>query len=478
MKVLQKVGIWLLALMVATASVAQSAPATKVFSNEQLDQMLAPIALYPDSLLAQVLMASTYPTQVKSAAAWSKANPKQQGDAAVTAAEREGWDPAVTSLVAFPSLIQQMAEHPDDTQKIGDAFLAQPSDVMDSVQRLRAAAQKAGNLKTTEQQKVVVEQQKIIIEPAQPQVVYVPTYNPAVVYGPWMYPSYPPYYWPPPYGYYGGAVLATGIAWGVAIGVGNALWGGCNWGGGDVNVNVNKYNNINRNNQITNASGNRANWQHNSANRGGAPYRDQGSREKFDNRKAGADGRQDYRGKGDSRDADRARADQAMRDRGVDTGAAARDRAGDRTGDRAGDRAGDRTGDRAGDRVGDRAGDRGGAGTGDRGGVGGGDRGSAGGGDRGGFGGGGPSASTGDMNRGGGYDRSSSAGGRDSAFSGAGNAAQTRQSADRGRASTGSSAASRSAPAARPSSSGASRGGGGGGGRGGGGGGRGGGGRR
>ena len=91
---------------------------------------------------------------------------------------------------------------------------------MDSVQRLRAAAQKAGNLKTNEQQKVSVEQQKIIIEPAQPQVVYVPAYNPAVVYGPWMYPSYPPYYWPPPVGYYGGAILATGIAWGVAIGVG------------------------------------------------------------------------------------------------------------------------------------------------------------------------------------------------------------------------------------------------------------------
>jgi hypothetical protein len=249
---------------------------------------------------------------VKSAAAWSNQS-KQQGDAAVTAAEKEGWDPAVTSLVAFPSLIQQMAEHPDDTQKIGDAFLAQPSDVMDSVQRLRAAAQKAGNLKTRAA-KVVVEQQKIIIEPAQPGTVYVPTYNPAVVYGAWWYPSYPPYYWPPPYGYYGGAVLATGIAWGVAIGVGNALWGGCNWGGGDVNVNVNKYNNINRNNQIS-GSGDRANWQHNAKNREGAPYRDQGSRDKFDNRKSGADGRQDFRGKTDGRDADRARRSGAARPR-------------------------------------------------------------------------------------------------------------------------------------------------------------------
>ena len=151
---MQRIAVWVLALVIAGVSFAQQSQTTKVFSNEQLDQMLAPIALYPDSLLAQVLMASTYPTQVKSAAAWSKANPKQQGDAAVTAAEKEGWDPAVTSLVAFPSLIQQMAEHPDEVQKIGDAFLAQPSDVMDSVQRLRAAAQKAGNLKTNEQQKV------------------------------------------------------------------------------------------------------------------------------------------------------------------------------------------------------------------------------------------------------------------------------------------------------------------------------------
>lgn len=428
MRALQRIGVWLLALAFATASFAQSAPA-KVFSTEQLDQMMAPIALYPDSLLAQVLMASTYPVQVKDAAAWSKANKGKEGDAAVSAVESQGWDPSVASLVAFPSLIQQMGEHPDETQKIGDAFLAQPDDVMNSVQRLRAAAQKAGNLKTNEQQKVVVEQQKIIIEPAQPQTVYVPAYNPAVVYGAWWYPSYPPYYWPPPYGYYPGAVLATGIAWGVAIGVGNALWGGIGWGNNDVNINVNKYNNINRNNQITNVSGNRANWQHNANNRQGAPYRDQASRDKFDNRKAGADGRQDYRGKGDSRDADRARADQAMRDRGVDTGAASRDRAGDRSGDRAGDRAGNRAGDRGGIQTSDRGGQQG-------------------------------------FDRGGGHqgvDRSGpSAGNRDSAFSGAGNAAHTRQAADRGRASAGGgAAASRPTHTARPSGGGAQRGGGG-----------------
>jgi hypothetical protein len=303
MKRWQNIGVWLLALVVATASVAQTSPGAKTFSNEQLDQMLAPIALYPDSLLAQVLMASTYPSQVKDAAAWSKANKGKEGDSAVTAVESKGWDPSVASLVAFPSLVQQMGDHPDQVQAIGDAFLAQPSDVMDSVQRLRAAAQKAGNLRSTEQQKVVVEQQKIVIEPASPQVVYVPVYNPTVVFGPWWYPSYPPFYWPPPYGFYPGAVLASGIAWGVAIGVGNALWGGIGWGNNDVNINVNRYNNINVNNKLTNVSSNRASWQHNANNRQGVPYRDQASREKFDNRKAGAENRQDFRGKGDAGDA-------------------------------------------------------------------------------------------------------------------------------------------------------------------------------
>src|SRR5215468_225046 len=176
-----------------------------------------------------------------------------------------------------------MNEKLDWTQKLGDAFLADQKAVLDAVQRLRTRADKSGNLKSTEQQKVIVEQEPqtqqtvIKIEPANPQTVYVPAYNPTVVYGAWAYPSYPPYYWPPPYGYYPGAALATGIAWGVAIGVGGALWGGCNWGRGDVNVNVNKYNTVNNSsNRINNASGN-TNWQHNGANRKGAPYRDSGS---------------------------------------------------------------------------------------------------------------------------------------------------------------------------------------------------------
>ena len=153
-----------------------------------------------------------------------------------------------------------------------------PSDVIDAVQRLRATAQNAGNLKTNEQQKVIGRagspQQSHQDRAAQPQTVYVPAYNPAVVYGPWLYPYYPPYYWPPPIRVLRRRGARDGHCWGVAIGVGSALWGGCNWGGGDVNINVNKYNNINRNSQISNS-----NWQHNADNRKGAPYRDQASRE-------------------------------------------------------------------------------------------------------------------------------------------------------------------------------------------------------
>ena len=319
---------WLAGCLMAIAALSGVAPLSaqeaKTFTNEQLDQMMAPIALYPDALLAQVLMATTYPADVAEAAKWSKENSKQQGDAAVKAVESKGWDPSVNSLVAFPQLIQTLGAQPEQVQKVGDAFLAQPKDVMDSVQRLRAQANKAGNLKSSEQQKVITEpapagsaQQTVIkIEPANPEVVYVPSYNPTVVYGAWAYPSYPPYYWPPPVGYYPGAALASGIAFGIGVGVVNSIWGGCNWGGGDVNINVNKYNNINANK--IDASNRQSNWSHNSNNRKGVPYGDNASRQKYDRSVAGANERQGYRGKTDAQSADRARAQQTMQQRGVD----------------------------------------------------------------------------------------------------------------------------------------------------------------
>src|SRR6478735_9924502 len=162
----------------ASATPVPTAPAANgTFSQAQIDQMMAPIALYPDSLLSQVLMASTYPADVADAAKWSKANPQQSGDAAVRAVENQPWDPSVKSLVAFPQILQTMGEKPDWVQNLGDAFLASSKDVLDSAQRLRARARDSGNLKTTEQQTVTVQQEAITIEPANPQTVYVPLYN-------------------------------------------------------------------------------------------------------------------------------------------------------------------------------------------------------------------------------------------------------------------------------------------------------------
>ncbi|MFM0661904.1 DUF3300 domain-containing protein [Paraburkholderia sediminicola] len=231
-------------------------------STQQLDSLTAPIALYPDALLAQVLMAATFPQDVQAAAAWSKANSKLQGDDAVKAVASEPWDPSVQSLVAFPQVLATMASKPDWVSQLGTAFLGQSNDVMDSVQRLRKQAQAAGNLKTSSQQKVVVEQSTIQIVPANPQVVYVPTYNPTVVYGTWPYPAYPPVYVPPPPGYAIASGLAAGLAFGAGVAVANSLWGGVNWNTHDVNINVNRYNNINVNNRL-NVNSSTTNWNRN-----------------------------------------------------------------------------------------------------------------------------------------------------------------------------------------------------------------------
>ena len=250
-----------LATGIALPGIAHAQAAVKV-SNQKLDSLTAPIALYPDPLLAQVLMAATYPKELESAAAWSKAHASMTGDEAVKAVASQPWDPSVQSLVAFPQVLATMASKPDWVKQIGDAFLAQPNDVMDSVQRLRKQAHEAGNLKSGDQQKVVIEQSTIQIQPANPQVVYVPTYNPAFVYGPWLYPAYPPVYIPPPPGYAIATGFAAGLAFGAGIAVTNALWGGFNWNSHEVNVNVNHYNNINVNNRLS-ASGGTTNWNRN-----------------------------------------------------------------------------------------------------------------------------------------------------------------------------------------------------------------------
>lgn len=301
------------ALSFQPLAVAMAEDSNKTFSQEQLDQMMAPIALYPDSLLSQILMASTYPADVSEAVKWSKANTQQKGDDAVKAVQDKSWDPSVMSLVAFPQVLEMMGQKPDWVQNVGDAFLADSKGVMDTVQALRKKAKDQGNLETTKEQKVTVEeqagQQVIVVEPANPTVVYVPTYNPTVVYGTWWYPAYPPYYYHPI-----GTAFATGIAFGIGIGITNALWGGCNWGRGNVNINVNRHNNINVNRNHLNVNNRNTNWNHNSNNRKGVPYRDQASRQKYSKQRSGIDQRRDYRG----RDAQRDKARSTLSQRGFD----------------------------------------------------------------------------------------------------------------------------------------------------------------
>jgi hypothetical protein len=245
------------------------------YSAEQLDALLAPIALYPDELLTQVLMASVYPLEIVDAARWAEnpANKSLTGDALTNALTPVSWDPSVKSLVPFPQVLTMMNSQLDWTQQLGYAMAVQQNDVMASIQRLRRQAQIAGQLKSNEQQVVRSEGQTIIIAPAQPSVVYVPSYNPNVVYGTWPYPSYPPVYYPPPPGYAVGSALLTGLAFGTGVAITAGLWGWArpNWGGGYMNVNVNRYNSINVNRtQIHNSA-----WRASSvANRpGGAGFR-------------------------------------------------------------------------------------------------------------------------------------------------------------------------------------------------------------
>ena len=311
-----------LALVLCLQPVLVVAQAAQPLTKEELDQLVAPVALYPDTLLSQVLMAATYPADVADAAKWSAAHSNVKGDDAVKAVDAQQWDPSVKALVGFPQVLQMMGQKPDWVQKLGDAFLASSKDVLDSAQRLRARAQKTGNLKSNEQQKVVVDTsqatQVIQIQPANPQVVYVPAYNPTVVYGTWPYPSYPPYYMPPPPAYYPGAALASGIAFGIGVGITASLWSDCDWHHGDVNINVNKYNNINVNNKI---NANQTTFQHNGANRRGVPYRDATSQQRYGKSIPGAAERQDFRGHDPARDAQRKQAQGALQQRGMDPAA-------------------------------------------------------------------------------------------------------------------------------------------------------------
>ncbi len=258
----------------ASPPASATSPATdQNYSSEQLDALLAPIALYPDQLLTQVLMASSYADEVKAADAWVKdpAHKNLTGDALDKALAAENWDPSVKSLVPFPQVLGQLSDNADWTNQLGYAMSVQQSDVMASVQRLRQQAQTAGYLQSSAQQIVSAQGATIIIAPAQPSVVYVPVYNPTVVYGTWPYASYPPVYYPPPPAYGMGNALLHGMAFGAGVAISASLWGWAspNWGhgNGNVNVNVNRYNNIN----VHRPPINNGNWQANRPNGGRRP---------------------------------------------------------------------------------------------------------------------------------------------------------------------------------------------------------------
>jgi hypothetical protein len=368
------------------APAAAPAQSQQTLSAAQLDQLLAPVALYPDALLADVMMASTYPLEVVQADRWAKDNKSLKGDALGKALEAQGWDKSVKSLVITPDVLGMMSTKLDWTQKLGDAVLAQQPDVMDAVQRLRSKAQANNKLQTTKQQKVAVSsvpaannttRQVIAIEPAEPNTVYVPYYDPGVVYGAWPYAEYPPYAFGYP-GWIPGSAIAAGIAWGAGIAFGawaiNNWGGGFNWGNNNIN--------INRNVDINNT---RNNFVHNPEHRHGVRYNNANVAQKFAGRTpgGGAQNRLDFRGRDGKPvlNPDRPGAGDRMSDRGDRDrpGAGGRDRpgAGDRDRPGAGGRdrpgAGGRDrpgGDRAGtrDRPGaDRAGTRDRPGAGDRG---------------------------------------------------------------------------------------------------------------
>lgn len=312
-----------LALFLFTAACATTpvrAQELRPFTQAELDQMLAPIALFPDALLAQTLMAATYPADVALAVDWAFAHRNLEGDAAVRAVQDKPWDPSVQSLVAFPKVLAMFGEDPGWVQDLGDAFLDQPEAVMDSVQFLRSKAQAAGNLATNAQQIVTVEPappppttivvnapppptQIITIAPANPQVVFVPIYNPAWAFGPWWHPGFPPFFFPPPprWGWGWSSAAHAGFWWGVGFGVSYSLWGGVNWRSHNVNINVNHWNNINVNRRIDSRDRN-VDWRHDARNRRGVPYRDASTRDRLRPPAGDPRARDDHRGRDLQRD--------------------------------------------------------------------------------------------------------------------------------------------------------------------------------
>jgi hypothetical protein len=280
-------------------STAQQPP--KLKTADQLDSLVAPIALYPDPLLAQVMAASTYPLEIVQAQRWLKANPKLTGENLTKTAAKQPWDPSVQALVAFPQALKLLDDNIQWTTEMGDAFLDQQADVMEAIQRMRKKAKDGGKLESSKEQKVevkTVEQKTIIeIQPSNPQVIYVPSYQPTVVYGAAPVYAYPPVVYPPPSAGYVAATAAVSFGVGVMMG---AMWGGCcgggygwgmGWGNNNVVINNNfnsryGYNNVNNiqgGNRTNVGNGNRNgnNWQHNPSHRGAVPYGNRDTAQRF-----------------------------------------------------------------------------------------------------------------------------------------------------------------------------------------------------
>jgi len=279
----------------ATTPFPAAAPAVEQkLSDAQLEQLAAPIALHPDSLLAQIMTASTYPLEVEMAARWAKANPGLKGKELENAMQRQNWDPSVKALTAVPQVLQMMSDKLEWTRQLGDAYLAQPDDLTGAIQRLRSKAADAGHLKTTKEQKVTrvsgpppdvpglaPEREYIAIEPAEPDVVFVPVYNPLVVYGAWAWPVYEPFFWYPP-----GFVTVNVFSFGAPCFVGPALWARYDWRARRIGVFMPHYNAFNRT-RFAHAGGNQT-WRHNPVHRGNIAYSNAGLQQRFG--RAGGDG--------------------------------------------------------------------------------------------------------------------------------------------------------------------------------------------
>lgn len=263
-----------------TPPTTPAAPETPPISADQLDALVAPIAMYPDKVLAQTLAAATYPLEVIQLQQWMERNKQLKDKALADAALKQPWDPVVQAMVTVPEVVKRMAGNIQWTTELGNAFLAQQTDVMDAIQRMRGKAQAKGNLNSSKEQKVETKaagtKQVIVIEQANPQVVYVPSYDPAVVYGPSTYPYYP-YSYP---GYYPGMALAWGAGVAIGAGIANNWWGNCNWnGGGDININNN--NTFNQNNISNRQGGGNNSFQHQPQHRGNTPYSNRKTSDKY-----------------------------------------------------------------------------------------------------------------------------------------------------------------------------------------------------